>query len=88
MDNEDRNWKDLAVLHCHQNTGENPELRIIGTLEGLGALLYAIAIAMGTGKSEAEVLRANADFYTVRVEMRNFASEWEEFQSSESDETK
>ena len=88
MDNDEKDWNDLPVLHCCQTTGDNPELRIIGTLEGLAALVNAIVFAIALGKSEAKVLRANADVYTVKVEMRNLAGEWEELRSSESDETK
>jgi hypothetical protein len=77
MSHNKNNWKDLPVLHILHSEGER-DLKIIGTLEGLGSLLYAIAMAMGTGQCEAEVLCSDADPYMVRVFLKNHAYEWDE----------
>lgn len=73
MSNDDRDWRALPVVHIYLEQGR---LRIVGTTDGLGDLLYAIAMAMGKGTGTAELIQSNASVFSVHVECMNLESEW------------
>lgn len=73
IDDDDRDWQGIPVLQVFVQEGG---LRIIGTVDGLGDLLTAIARAMGKGISSVEVVSSDSDVYPVMVERRDLASEW------------
>lgn len=73
-DNDDRDWQGLPVLQVFCQSGG---LRIVGTVDGLGDLLTAIARAMGQGNSSVELLSSDSEVYPVMVDRRDLASEWD-----------
>lgn len=72
-DNDDQDWQGLPVLQVYVQSGG---LRIVGTVDGLGDLLNAIARAMGKGNNSVELLSSESNVYPVMVERRDLASEW------------
>ena len=73
MTNDDRDWQALPVLHVYT---ESDRVRIVGTVEGLGDLLYAIAMAMGKRTGHGSLLLSNSVRYPVIVERKDLESEW------------
>ena len=74
MSNDDRDWGALPVVQIYTKSGG---LRVVGTVEGLGKLLYAIAMAMGKGTGTGDLLLSNSSRYPVVVERRDQESEWQ-----------
>lgn len=74
MNNDDRDWRALPVVQIYTNSGG---LRVAGTVEGLGNLLYAIAMAMGNGTGTSDLLLSNSARYSLTVERLDYESEWQ-----------
>ncbi|BDM83564.1 hypothetical protein [Acaryochloris marina] len=74
MNNDDRDWRALPVVQIYTKAGG---LRVAGTVEGLGNLLYAIAMAMGKGTGTSDLLLSNSARYTLTVERLDYESEWQ-----------
>lgn len=73
MNNDDRDWRALPVVHVYT---ESDRVRIVGTVEGLGDLLYAISMAMGKGTGHSGLVLSNSVRYQVTVERKDYESEW------------
>ncbi|NJM66897.1 MAG: hypothetical protein HC851_15135 [Acaryochloris sp. RU_4_1] len=73
MSDDDRDWRSLPIVHLY---AESDRVRIVGTVEGLGDLLYAIATAMGKGSGLGGLLLSNSVRYPVIVERKDHESEW------------
>ena len=74
MNNDDQDWRALPVVQIYTKSGG---LRVAGTVEGLGNLLYAIAMAMGKGTGTSDLLLSNSARYTLTVEKLDYESEWQ-----------
>ncbi len=72
--NDDRDWRALPVVQIYPKSGG---LHIVGTVEGLGNLLYAIAMAMGKGTGTGNLLLSNAARYPLTVQRLDRESEWQ-----------
>ena len=72
--NDDRDWRALPVVQIYMKSGG---LRVAGTVEGLGNLLYAIGIALGKGTGTSDLLLSNSARYSVTVERLDYESEWQ-----------
>lgn len=74
MSNDDRDWQALPVVQIYTKSGG---LHVAGTVEGLGNLLYAIAIAMGKGTGTSDLLLSNSARYSLTVQRLDLESEWQ-----------
>lgn len=74
MTDDDCDWSNLPVL---QVTEVSSGLQILGTVDGLGDLLCAIATAMGKGTGTAEMLSPESEVYAVTVKRQDLATEWQ-----------
>lgn len=72
--NDDQDWRALPVVQIYTKSGG---LRVAGTVEGLGNLLYAIGMAMGKGTGTSDLLLSNSARYTLTVERLDYESEWQ-----------
>lgn len=72
--NDDQDWRALPVVQIYTKAGG---LRVAGTVEGLGNLLYAIGIALGKGTGTSDLLLSNSARYTLTVQRLDYESEWQ-----------